>query len=93
MYMQKIKVYVSEDEYNKIRYYRHFVIEEGLYSVGDIYEHEEIKEIKEIKPDVENNLDVFNYQYFQLITTLDKEYSDDTYNVYYIAVRKEDAPD
>lgn len=91
--MRKLKAYVNMDEYNKVHYYKDFIIEEARYQVGDIYEHEEIKEIEQIKPDVENNLDVFSYDLFKIITTMNKEYDEDTYDVYYIAVRKEDAPE
>lgn len=91
--MKKLKVYVDMDEYNKVHYYKDFTIEEAHYQVGDIYDHEEIKQVEPIKPDVENNLDIFNYDLYKIITTLDKEYDTDTYNEYYIAVRKEDAPD
>lgn len=89
--MRKIKAYVRVDEHNKIKFYRNFTVESGLYEVGDLYDHETIKEITEIKPDIENNSEVFNYNYFRLITTMNGDYSieDGDYLEYFIAIEKE----
>lgn len=88
--MSRIKAYVDYSERTNTHYYRYFTIEDGVPCIGDVYDHEEVKDIEPMKVDIENSRDVFEHDFFRVRTTLDGEYDEatETFCDYYIAIYK-----
>lgn len=88
--MSEIKVYISYEERTNTRGYRNFTIEDAVPEVGDTFHGEEVKTVEEIKPDIQNNDEVFSYDYYVVKATQDGEYNedDDIGMMYFIAVER-----
>ena len=85
-----IKAYTSYNERTNTRGYWNFTIEDELPELGDDFHGEEVRSVDEIEPDIQNNDDVFNYDYYRITATMDGEFNpdDDIMMEYYIAIAK-----
>ncbi len=99
--MKKIKVYVNYRDEDKTHFYEYFKIVEELPKIENNKKYnDEVVEIKEIQPDVENNNDVFDYNYYE-IKYIDYQYfnEEDNDNIEdythyeYIAIPKNESED
>lgn len=88
--MSKIRAYTDYNERTNTHYYRDFTIEDEVPCIGDIYEHEEVKDIEPIRVDLENGRDVFEHDFYRVRTTFDGEYDEanEDFSDYYIAIYK-----
>ncbi len=89
--MKKIRAYVDWDDETKTHYYNDFEVVEKLPKINDIYYADEFRDervtsIKRIDIDCEQgNDDVYNYDYYEIITDVyDKDYDEHDDNYYFV---------
>lgn len=88
--MTKLKVYVNYNEFNNSFKYRNFTIVNDDIEVGDFYNHEEIKTIEDITPDLRSMSLLDDYRLVRITTTFNGDYDidNDDYCEEYLAIEK-----
>ena len=89
--MRKIKAYTRYNEKYNIRYYKYFDIVADLPKVGDEYNQEEefVIEIKKVALDSEQgNDEVYNYDYYEVITKYTNIDDEIDMRSYYVAIER-----
>ena len=85
--MSKIRVKTRTDEYNNIAYYKSIDIISELPMINELYNNEQVIEIKQINIDVENNDDCFDYEYYEIVTAWENYNEEFERTSYYVAIK------
>ena len=86
--MEKIKVYTSYNENSNSFGYRNFTVEDSNIEVGDYYNHEEVKTVEEVTPDIRSLSLLDEYRLIHITTTINGDYDldNDDFCEYYLAI-------
>jgi hypothetical protein len=62
----KKETYIFNNEKANLSYWRYFAIIEKIPEVGDIFAGDKVIELRELKPDIENSNEVFDYDLYEV---------------------------
>lgn len=102
--MEKIRAYVSYNQYNKTHNYREFILLDKLPELDDSYIlgvtppltcDVKIESIEPVRLDVEQGNDlVYNYDYYEIkVSWQESDDEEEQSDTYYVCVEKEDSED